>query len=224
MSSQSALEQSGLMREMFNSIAHRYDLLNTIISFGLDRFWRQAAVKVTQLKPGGSALDICCGTGKLTVALARLAGSEGRIVGLDLAERMLTVARRNIQKANLQAKIGLVQADAAKLPFPDNSFDCVTVSWGLKNLANLEKTVQEMVRVVRPGGRVVSLDMAQPQLPVFQQLYWLYLKRMVPVMGKFWVGNKAAYQYLAPVITLFSASTGVSRGLCAEWSQRNQSG
>ena len=181
---------------MFNTIARRYDLLNRLMSLGMDRRWRRLAVQRSEFRPGGRALDICCGTGMITQELALTAGATGQVTGLDFSEQMLAVARENLQGFRLAKSITLVQGNAMDLPFPDDSFDCVTVGWGLRNVPDIATVLREMTRVVRPGGKVVSLDMAKPGAPVFKQLYWLYFNKLVPLMGHLWAGSRGAYNYL----------------------------
>jgi len=184
------------VREMFNSIAPRYDLLNTLMSLGMDRPWRRFAVKRSGVKAGSCALDICCGTGKITQELARAVGRAGSVTGLDFSPSMLNVARAALEKFDLKEVISLVQGNAMSLPFADDFFDAVTVGWGLRNVPDIATVVKEMKRVVRPGGMVVSLDMAKPELFLFKQAYWLYFERLVPLMGKIWAKKESAYNYL----------------------------
>lgn len=181
---------------MFNSIAPRYDLLNTLMSLGMDKRWRQLAVKRSGVLPGGRALDICCGTGMITVELARAVGSDGHVTGLDFSQNMLNIARQRVSRSPWQEVVDLVAGNAMSLPFEENSFDAVTVGWGLRNVPDIKTVVTEMVRVTKPGGMVVSLDMAKPELPVFKQIYWLYFEKLVPLMGKIWAKQESAYSYL----------------------------
>ncbi len=184
------------VREMFNSIAGRYDLMNTLMSMGLDKSWRKFTVKRSELKPGGNGLDICCGTGMLTMEQARTAGTTGKVTGLDFSENMLSVATDNVKDFELKEIITLIQGNAMELPFDDNTFDCVTVGWGLRNVPDIFTVVQEMTRVIKPGGKVVSLDMGHPTVPVFKQAYWVFFEKVIPAMGRLWAGNKGAYGYL----------------------------
>jgi len=184
------------VQETFNSIAKNYDLMNTLMTFGLDKSWRRLVVKRSELKEGGIGLDVCCGTGMLTMEQARAAGSAGRITGLDFSENMIDVAWQNIRDFEFKDSIQFIQGDAMRLPFEDNVFDCATVGWGLRNVPDIFEAVREMVRVVKPGGKVISLDMAQPMTPVFRELYWLCFDKVIPAMGKLFSGNKKAYDYL----------------------------
>lgn len=192
----SGKDKSTYVQETFNSIAKRYDLMNTLMSFGLDKGWRKKAVQTVEAKPGMNIVDVCCGTGQLSLELAMTVGTAGHITGLDFSQNMLEKAREHVSGSSYQSIIDLIQGDAMNLPFEDNSFDGATVGWGLRNLPDLEKGIREMIRVVKPGGKVVSLDMAKPTLPGFKQGYWLYFEKLVPLMGKVWAGKAKAYQYL----------------------------
>ncbi len=184
------------VQDLFNSIAGKYDLVNTLLSLGMDKSWRKLTVKRSELQPGGKGLDVCCGTGMLAMELTEAAGKAGQVIGLDFSESMLAVAKQNLQTFPLRDRLELIQGNAMALPFADSSFDCVTVGWGLRNVPDIQGALREMVRVVKPGGKVVSLDMAKPSAPVFKQVYWLYFEKLVPIMGKIWAGKKSAYSYL----------------------------
>ena len=189
-------EKATYVESMFDGIAKRYDLLNSLMSFGLDKSWRKFAVSRAEAKEGSICLDICCGTGMLSMELANKVGLQGKVTGLDFSANMLEVAKENIAKLPEGKSIELIRGNAMELPFADHSFDCVTVGWGLRNVPDIKQTISEMVRVVKPGGKVVSLDMARPTAPVFKQGYWLYFEKIVPTMGKLWAGKEAAYAYL----------------------------
>lgn len=184
------------VRNMFNSIAGKYDLMNTLMSIGQDKAWRKFTVARAEAKPGDNALDVCCGTCMLTMELANTIAPDGTVTGLDFSENMLKVGQENIGDFKHKDLIKLVQGNAMALPFEDNSFDCVTVGWGLRNVPEIETAIKEMLRVVKPGGKVVSLDMGKPTAPVFKQAHWFYFEQIVPLMGKFWAGKKGAYSYL----------------------------
>jgi len=189
-------DPDGWVREMFNSIAHRYDRMNSLMTLGLDRSWRRFTARRSELKPGRCGLDLCCGTGMLARELASFVGPSGRLVGLDFSQKMLDVAAKNLGRFELRDNIRLVCGQAMALPFRDDTFDCATVGWGLRNLPDIYTGLQEMTRVVKPGGKVVSLDVAQPGIPGFRHVYWLYFSRIIPAMGRFFTGNREAYQYL----------------------------
>ncbi|HHY27483.1 MAG TPA: demethylmenaquinone methyltransferase [Desulfitobacterium dehalogenans] len=192
----SGRDKATYVQDTFNAIAKRYDMMNTLMSFGLDKGWRKKAVRTVEAKPGMNMVDICCGTAPLSLELAMTVGEQGHVMGLDFSENMLKKADENLADSPYRSIIELRQGDAMNLPFADNSFDGATVGWGLRNLPDLEKGIQEMVRVVKPGCMVVSLDMAKPTMPGFKQGYWLYFDKLVPLMGKIWAGKAKAYQYL----------------------------
>lgn len=207
----SGKDKSTYVQDTFNSIAKRYDLMNTLMSFGLDKGWRKKAVLTVEAKPGMHIVDVCCGTGQLSLGLAMTVGTTGHITGLDFSQNMLEKAREHVLGSPYQSIIELIQGDAMNLPFKDNSFDGATVGWGLRNLPDLEKGIREMIRVVKPGGVVVSLDMAKPTLPGFKQGYWLYFEKLVPLMGKVWAGKAKAYQYLHDSTREFPAQQELAR-------------
>ncbi|MHB1406321.1 MAG: bifunctional demethylmenaquinone methyltransferase/2-methoxy-6-polyprenyl-1,4-benzoquinol methylase UbiE [Desulfitobacteriaceae bacterium] len=204
-------DKATYVRDMFNTIAGRYDLMNTLMSLGMDRRWRQVAVRFSGAKPGDKMLDVCCGTGQLSYELAKTVGPKGQVTGVDFSEKMLAEAKVLVKDKPLAQNIKLLQGDAMALPFADNSFDGATVGWGLRNLPDLMKGIQEMTRVVKPGSWVVSLDMAKPSTPVFKETYWLYFEKLVPAMGKLWAGKKSAYSYLHDSARTFPAQDRLAR-------------
>ena len=172
---------------MFDRIAARYDLVNTVLSAGADGRWRRSAALMTRLRPGGSALDVACGSGALAGELARLAGATGRVVGVDFSDRMLEAARRR------HPRLEFVRADALELPFSDAEFDAATMGFGLRNLADPVAGLREMVRV---AARAVVLEFLKPPTSAFGRAYRLYLRGVVPVVGGALSGDGAAYRYL----------------------------
>ncbi|MHB1651134.1 MAG: bifunctional demethylmenaquinone methyltransferase/2-methoxy-6-polyprenyl-1,4-benzoquinol methylase UbiE [Desulfitobacteriaceae bacterium] len=189
-------DKATYVKETFNAIAGHYDLMNTLMSFGMDKGWRRNVVRHVGAQPGKNILDVCCGTGQMSLELAAAVGSQGQVIGVDFSENMLEVARKRKKGSSWSAEIDFWQGDAMALPFPDNSFDGATVGWGLRNLPNLYQGIREMVRVVKPGSKVVSLDMAKPTLPVFKQGYWFYFEKLIPFMGSVFAGKESAYRYL----------------------------
>jgi demethylmenaquinone methyltransferase/2-methoxy-6-polyprenyl-1,4-benzoquinol methylase len=179
---------------MFDRIARRYDLLNTVLSVGTDGSWRRKAARASGLAPGGSALDVACGSGKLTAELARIAGEGGRVVGLDFSPQMLEIAGRD------HPAIEFIEGDALKLPFDDARFDASTNAFGLRNLADPVKGLREMLRVVKPGGRVVILEFVRPPKNLFGAAYRIYLRTMLPAVGGAVSGQPTAYRYLSNTI------------------------
>ncbi len=179
---------------MFDRIAHRYDTVNTVLSAGTDAGWRRRAAGETGLKPGGSALDVACGSGKLTAELARLAGAKGRVVGLDFSPQMLQVARRD------HPWIEFLEGDALELPFHDASFDASTIAFGLRNLADPIRGLREMLRVVRPSGRAVVLEFLRPPRGLVGAAYRAYLRTLLPAIGGVLSGQPTAYRYLSDTV------------------------
>ncbi len=177
---------------MFDRIAGRYDLVNTVLSGGTDAGWRRRAARVTGLTAGGSALDVACGSGKLTAQLAKIAGAKGRVVGLDFSPQMLEVARRD------HPGIEFIEGDALKLPFDDESFDASTIAFGLRNLADPVGGLREMLRVVR--RRAVVLEFVRPPAGPVGTAYRLYLKALLPAIGGAISGQPSAYKYLSDTV------------------------
>lgn len=189
-------DKASYVKETFNAIAKRYDSMNSIMSFGLDKRWRRLAVERVGAKPGMRMLDVCCGTGQLSLELCKAVRPQGTVTGLDFSPNMLEIAQEALAKCSDPDLIQFMQGNALELPFPDQSFDGATVGWGLRNLPDLRQGIREMVRVVKPGGKVVSLDMGKPSFPVFKEVYWVYFEKIVPLLGKIWAKKAGAYQYL----------------------------
>jgi demethylmenaquinone methyltransferase/2-methoxy-6-polyprenyl-1,4-benzoquinol methylase len=177
---------------MFDSIAPVYDRMNTIMTAGLDGRWRRAAVRAARVGAGGSALDVACGTGKLTAALAVAIGPAGRVVGVDLSTAMLEEARRAF---GTLTQVEFVAGNALSLPFEAGVFDAATIAFGLRNLASFEDGFREMARVVRPGGRVVCLELTTPRPKIAGRFYSAVFGRMAPFVGTAF-GRREAYSYL----------------------------
>jgi len=179
---------------MFDRIARRYDLVNTVLSAGVDGGWRRRAARATGVAPGGSALDIACGSGKLTAELARVAGPGGRVLGLDFSPQMLAIARRD------HPGIEFMEGDALELPFDDGSFDATTIAFGLRNLSDPVRGLREMLRVLKPSGRAVVLEFVRPPKGPIGSAYRLYLRIVLPAVGGALSGQPAAYRYLSDTV------------------------
>lgn len=199
------------VHRLFSSIAYRYDLMNTTLSFNRDKYWRKFVVSRCNLQSGGRCLDVCCGTGMLSLLMAKAVGSEGEVVGIDFCKNMLIRADENIKQSPSEGKIRLVHGNALNLPFEDNSFDCATIGFGLRNVSDIIKTLEEMVRVVRPGGKVVSLDLSKPSAPVFKQVYYFYFNWIVPLLGRMGIGLSGPYSYLPESLKNFPHQSQIAR-------------
>jgi demethylmenaquinone methyltransferase/2-methoxy-6-polyprenyl-1,4-benzoquinol methylase len=179
------------VRRMFDRIARRYDLVNTVLSLGSDRGWRRRAVRETGVGEGGAALDIACGSGKIALELA---GRGSRVTGLDFSPEMLAVAHRT------QPETAFVRGDALALPFPDGAFQAATMGFGLRNLVDPTRGLEEMARVLRPGGRAAVLEFLRPPPTPFGRLYRLYLRTVLPWIGGLLSGDRDAYRYLSETV------------------------
>lgn len=193
-------EFSSEVRGMFDRIAGVYDLMNSAMTAGLHHEWRRRAVELARVGPGSNALDICCGTGDLSLELRRAIGPDGRVVGSDFSEPMLELARAKSGEQGLPVEFGW--ADALELPYGDASFDAVTVGFGARNLADLEAGLAEMARVLRPGGRLVVLEITRPAREPLASFYSLWFDRLVPLLGSA-AGDSDAYSYLPESVRSF---------------------
>lgn len=196
------------VREMFDRISPAYDRMNRIMSFGLDGRWRARAVRASGVRAGDHALDVCCGTGDLALALRRRVGGAGRVVGVDFAAEMLAVARRK------SAEVEWIEGDALALPFADGAFAAATVGFGMRNLPDHGAGFAEMARVVRPGGRVVCLELTEPPAPI-APFSRLWSDRMVPLLGRLVAGDADAYRYLPASIHAFPRAADLARVMVA---------
>ncbi len=196
-------EKEKYVHSVFAAIADRYDFLNTALSFNQDKYWRRFAVKQAALPVGGRGLDVCCGTGMLSIELAKSVQGAATITGLDFSEEMLAVGRNNVNQSGFADAIELLQGNAMKLPFADNTFDCATIGFALRNVPDIKQVISEMRRVVKPGGRVVSLELAKPSVFGFKQLYYLYFEQLLPLLGKLGVGVDGPYRWLPESLRRF---------------------
>jgi demethylmenaquinone methyltransferase/2-methoxy-6-polyprenyl-1,4-benzoquinol methylase len=202
-------QRAAKVNDLFAAIARRYDLLNDLQSFGLHRHWKRRVVELAAVRPGQRALDICCGTGDLALTLAR---SGAEVVGLDFSQAMLEIAENRRLKSTPSSipNPKFIQGDAQQLPFPENSFDAVTVGYGLRNLANWEAGLHEMVRTAKPGGRLVVLDFGKPPNALWREIYFTHLKMTVPLLGWLFGGNADAYAYILESLKHYPAQDGVA--------------
>lgn len=187
---------------MFDDIAGRYDFLNRFLSAGIDIRWRKKAIgQLKQFQPK-TILDVATGTADMAIMESSLLEVE-KITGIDISEGMLEIGRKKIAKLGLNNKIALLKADGETINFPDNSFDAVTVAFGVRNFEHLERGLSEIKRVLKPGGRLVVLEFSKPKTPVIKQLYGFYMRYMAPNICKIFAKNKYAYKYLNKSIINF---------------------
>ena len=186
---------------MFNSISGKYDFLNHFLSLGIDILWRKRAVRLLKNHQPKLILDIATGTGDF--AIEALSLNPEKIIGVDISEGMLSIGREKLIKKNLTDKIELLSGDSEVLPFEDNFFDAVIVSFGVRNFENLEKGLSDMLRVLKPGGKVVILEFSKPKSFPFKQIYQFYFQWILPKIGKLISKNHAAYTYLPDSVEAF---------------------
>ena len=199
---------AGQIRGMFDRIAGIYDLMNSAMTVGLHHRWRERAADLAELEAGDSALDVCCGTGDLALELARRTGPEGRVIGSDFSERMLDLAREKATERRT-AGVRFEWGDALSLPYDEGAFDAVTVGFGVRNLADLERGVAELVRVLTPGGRLVILEITQPRRPPLSIFFSVWFDRAVPLLGTL-AGDRDAYSYLPDSVKSFPPPEGLA--------------
>ena len=196
-------EKGKLVQKHFDSIARKYDFMNTLLSFGLHYLWKRNAVKMMGLKQGSKVLDVCGGTSDLAILAARYVGSEGKVIVYDFNRAMMEAGKGKVHKALLAARIRYVQGDAEQISFPEGSFDAAMVGFGIRNLTHTEKGFAEMYRVLKPGGTLMCLEFSRPANPLFRLLYDTYSFYIMPFIGQLLTGSRTAYTYLPESIRLF---------------------
>lgn len=217
-----SVDKSGTrVRTMFASIAHRYDLLNHLLSLNIDKRWRTFTTRTVPPEPGVPVLDCCTGTADLALAYDRASGGRCPVIGSDFCRPMLAIGLDKVRKAQAQERIALYEADTQALPFPSDTFGVVTVAFGLRNVADTVRGLDEMIRVARPGGKVAVLEFSRPTHPVLGRLYMTFFKRVLPRVGQALAPNQfSAYEYLPRSVLEFPEGQAMldlmaSRGLTA---------
>lgn len=183
------------VHQVFENIYEKYDKMNSVISFQRHKAWRKDVMKRMDVQAGTEALDVCCGTGDWSIALAKDIGPKGKVVGLDFSKNMLSIAKDKVKAASLH-QVQLIHGDAMNLPFEDNSFDYVTIGFGLRNVPDYITVLDELYRVVKPGGKVVCLETSQPTMLGFRQLYYFYFRFIMPIIGKVLAKSYEEYAWL----------------------------
>jgi demethylmenaquinone methyltransferase / 2-methoxy-6-polyprenyl-1,4-benzoquinol methylase len=211
--SRDSAQFAGQVNRMFDRIAGRYDLLNSLMTAGLHHRWRQRAAERTELRPGDAALDVCCGTGDLALELATRVLPSGHVIGCDFSEPMLDLARDKAAGRGIP-RVRFEWADALALPYDEDRFDAATVGFGVRNLSDLDCGLREMSRVLRPGGRLVILEITQPTRPPLSTFYSLWFDRLVPLLGTL-AGDADAYSYLPESVRSFPSPRGLAEKMHA---------
>ena len=187
------LSKEEKVHDVFEKISADYDKMNSIISFNQHTKWRDDIMRRMAVRDGASALDVCCGTADWTIALAKAVGASGEVTGLDFSESMLEAGKDKVKPF---PTISLIHGNAMELPFPDETFDYVTIGFGLRNVPDYEQVLSEMKRVLKPGGMIACLDTSQPELPVYRQLFRFYFKFIMPIFGKLLAKSYREYSWL----------------------------
>ena len=219
----SNLSKKEQVAKMFNNIAGNYDFLNHFLSLGIDIYWRKKLVKNLSKQSPKNILDVATGTGDLAIEMLKV--TPDKITGVDISNGMLEIGRKKIKEKGLEEKISLQEADSENLPFEDNYFDAVCVSFGVRNFENLEKGLSDMFRVLKPGGKLYILEFSQPNIFPFKQLYQFYFKYILPLLGKIISKDNSAYNYLPESVSAFPYGKKLNRIIekCGYNKAKNQS-
>lgn len=198
----SLAEKAGKVRQVFDSVADKYDVMNDVMSLGIHRLWKRFTLELTGLKPGQRALDLAAGTGDLAAKLADQVGTKGEVVASDINGAMLGNGRDRLVDRGVVGNIRFAQADAQRLPFPDNAFDCVTMAFGLRNVTDKDQALRSIYRCLKPGGRLLVLEFSKPVVPGLKPIYDAYSFKLLPLMGKLIADDADSYRYLAESIRM----------------------
>ena len=194
--------KAGMVADVFHSVASRYDLMNDLMSGGIHRIWKRFTIELSGVRKGNAVLDIAGGTGDLAARFADIVGPDGRVVLADINDSMLQVGRDKLLDQGRQGNLEFVQADAQHLPFPDDSFDCITIAFGLRNVTDKDLALRSMLRVLKPGGRLLVLEFSKPENQLLSKAYDTYSFRVLPFMGRLVANDSDSYQYLAESIRM----------------------
>ncbi|RUO48513.1 bifunctional demethylmenaquinone methyltransferase/2-methoxy-6-polyprenyl-1,4-benzoquinol methylase UbiE [Pseudidiomarina donghaiensis] len=195
-------EKQNLVANVFNSVAQKYDVMNDLMSFGIHRLWKRYTIDCSGVRTGMKVLDIAGGTGDLTAQFSKRVGPTGEVVLADINDAMLEVGRDKLRNRGIVGNVRYVQANAEELPFADDSFDIITIAFGLRNVTDKQKALESMFRVLKPGGRLLVLEFSKPVQPLLNQAYDFYSFNVLPKMGQMVAGDAESYQYLAESIRM----------------------
>lgn len=197
-----ASEKVSLVANVFHSVAAKYDVMNDLMSLGIHRLWKRFTIDCSGVRPGQKVLDLAGGTGDLTALFSRRVGPTGQVILADINESMLNVGKDKLRDLGLVNNISYVQANAEALPFADNSFDIITIAFGLRNVTDKNAALRSMFRVLKPGGRLLVLEFSKPTEEWLSKVYDVYSFKLLPVMGKLVANDSESYQYLAESIRM----------------------
>jgi len=195
-------EKAGKVAEVFHSVAGNYDLMNDLMSGGIHRLWKRVTIEMSGVRPGYSVLDIAGGTGDLAAKFSRIVGPKGTVVLADINDSMLKVGRDRLVDRGISDNVRFSQADAQYLPFPDNTFDVITIAFGLRNVTDKDMALRSMLRVLKPGGKLLVLEFSKPPNTVLSKIYDGYSFNILPKLGKLFANDADSYQYLAESIRM----------------------
>ncbi len=195
-------EKAGKVAEVFHSVAAKYDIMNDLMSFGVHRLWKRFAIDCSGVRPGQKVLDLAGGTGDLTAKFSRIVGKEGQVILADINDSMLKVGRDKLRDLGVVSNVQYVQANAQALPFPENTFDLITIAFGLRNVTDKDEALRSMYRVLKPGGRLLVLEFSKPSNELLSKAYDLYSFNLLPTMGKVIANDSESYKYLAESIRM----------------------
>lgn len=195
-------EKASRVADVFHSVAARYDVMNDLMSFGIHRLWKRLTIERAGVRPGHRVLDIAGGTGDLALKFSRIVGPAGQVILADINASMLNIGRDKLIDNGAGGNVDYVQANAECLPFPDNSFDCITIAFGLRNVTDKDKALASMARILKPGGRLLVLEFSTPLNPLLSKAYDEYSFRLLPRIGELVAGDADSYRYLAESIRM----------------------
>lgn len=195
-------QKAGQVAEVFHSVAGKYDMMNDLMSMGIHRLWKRFTIELSGVRPGHQVLDIAGGTGDLTMKFSDLVGASGKVVLADINASMLQVGRGRLVDRGYAGNIEYVQADAEHLPFPDNTFNAVSIAFGLRNVTDKDQALRDMERVLKPGGKLMVLEFSKPTNPLLNKAYDMYSFNALPLMGQLIAGDSESYKYLAESIRM----------------------
>lgn len=195
-------EKADKVADVFHSVADKYDLMNDLMSFGVHRLWKHYTIRLSKVKAGQRVLDIAGGTGDLTAKFSRMVGDKGEVVLADINASMLQVGRGRLLDRGIAGNVKFVQANAERLPFPDNYFDVISIAFGLRNVTHIDQALQSMYRVLKPGGQLLILEFSKAKAPGLSPIYDAYSFRILPAIGKLVANDEDSYRYLAESIRM----------------------